>query len=249
MDPKKAAETHLKGVERLLSVKMAKELKGLKPLCRIPEDLNQACGYFGGVSEIRERVLKAVTRRLFRQDIRSREAFSEVQKKVRPELSAAIQDLGARVVEVVRAYHQTRTFLYTTETASTGKTARALCQALREDLADLVPSDFPVRYTRERLGHLPRYLKAMVLRAERGTNDPAKDAKKAEELLEFQEDLKTLKEGLSPDSTTEKRQAVADFRWMVEEFKVSLFAQELKTPYPVSQKRLKRRVQEIQRMI
>jgi ATP-dependent helicase HrpA len=248
-DPVKAAEIHLQGVERLLSLKMAKELRGLRTLCKIPEDALAACGYFGGLTAVQGYVLESVTRRLFRRDVRSGEAFTALQTEIRPKLSAAIKELGDRVVEVIRAYHETRTFLHTMEKASNSRAALGLCQKIREELAHLVPIDFPKRYDEDRLGHLPRYLRAMALRAERGINDPTKEEKKGAELMEFQDALKSLQKNLAPESTLKKKAAVADFRWMVEEFKVSLFAQELKTPYPVSKKRLRRRVQEIQRMI
>ena len=47
----------------------------------------------------------------------------------------------------------------------------------------------------------------------------------------------------------EKLKAIEDYRWMIEEFKVSLFAQELKTAFPISRKRLEMKVQEIERII
>jgi ATP-dependent helicase HrpA len=54
---------------------------------------------------------------------------------------------------------------------------------------------------------------------------------------------------LSVYASQEKRQAVEAYGWMVEEFKVSLFAQELKTPFPVSAKRLEEKRKEIDRMV
>ena len=56
-------------------------------------------------------------------------------------------------------------------------------------------------------------------------------------------------EGLSPHSSREKGEAVEAYGWMVEEFKVSLFAQELKTRFPVSRKRLEEKRKEIERML
>ncbi|MCP4367433.1 MAG: DUF3418 domain-containing protein, partial [Deltaproteobacteria bacterium] len=55
--------------------------------------------------------------------------------------------------------------------------------------------------------------------------------------------------GLSPRASTEKKEAVEEYFWLVEEYKVSLFAQELKTAIPVSKKRLEKRRKEIERMV
>ncbi len=54
---------------------------------------------------------------------------------------------------------------------------------------------------------------------------------------------------LPPYASEEKRQALAEFVWMIEEYKVSLFAQELKTAIPVSRKRIEARMGDIQRML
>ena len=58
----------------------------------------------------------------------------------------------------------------------------------------------------------------------------------------------TLRE-LPSYASEEKRRALADFGWMIEEYKVSLFAQELKTAIPISRKRIEARMAEIQRIL
>jgi ATP-dependent helicase HrpA len=57
-----------------------------------------------------------------------------------------------------------------------------------------------------------------------------------------------MKDGREPKPSQEKIEELETFRWMIEEFRVSLFAQELKTPYPISSKRLRKKLGEIQRM-
>ena len=89
----------------------------------------------------------------------------------------------------------------------------------------------------------------MKLRAERGANDPEKERSKAAQVDAFTEALHRMTAELSPRASQNKRQALEDYRWMIEEFKVSLFAQELKTPFPVSSKRLEKKRKEIERMV
>ncbi len=96
------------------------------------------------------------------------------------------------------------------------------------DIARLVPPDFPAQTPFARLAHLPRYLKAIQVRAERAQHKPAKDAEKAAQLLPF--------EGWRKRVPLETREA---FRWLLEEFRVSLFAQELGTLESVSAQKLK----------
>ena len=80
-------------------------------------------------------------------------------------------------------------------------------------------------------------------------NRPEKDRIKSYQLENFVKTIHEISKTLSPQSTKEKRLALEEFRWMVEEFKISLFAQELKTLFPVSRKRLEERREEIERMV
>jgi ATP-dependent helicase HrpA len=97
-----------------------------------------------------------------------------------------------------------------------------------KDLERLVPGDFLARTPQTQLPHLFRYLRAVQIRAERATLSPAKDAEKAKQLAPF--------------AQWEKHVPVPQheaFRWLLEEFRVSLFAQELGTAQPASAQRLK----------
>ena len=101
-------------------------------------------------------------------------------------------------------------------------------QGMEEDLKRLLSSDFLAEIPHSRLAHWSRYLRAIQIRAERATLNPARDAEKMKQLLPF-----TGWQQQVPDSKQE------EFRWMLEEFRVSIFAQELGTSEPVSAQRLK----------
>ena len=64
----------------------------------------------------------------------------------------------------------------------------------------------------------------------------------------FSDSLDELLKNMSPSVTDEKRKAIEEFFWWLEELKVSVFAQELKTAIPMSKKRLKKKLEEIKRM-
>ncbi len=83
---------------------------------------------------------------------------------------------------------------------------------------------------------MPRYLKALATRMERAKLNPVKDKERAQQVAPYLARLKALR--ANPPAAHEARQRVEEFRWMVEEFKVSLFAQELGTAFPVSPKRM-----------
>lgn len=98
---------------------------------------------------------------------------------------------------------------------------------LEADLARLVPGDFLLRTPHAHLPHVLRYLKAVRIRAERAGNNPAKDADKAALIADWDG-----WESYVPEANREV------FRWLMEEYRVQVFAQELGTAQPVSVKRL-----------
>jgi ATP-dependent helicase HrpA len=89
----------------------------------------------------------------------------------------------------------------------------------------LVPENFLAETPHDRLVHVPRYLRSVQIRAERAATNPSKDAEKARLLAPF-------RSAKPPEKHRE------EFRWMLEEFHVSIFAQELGTASPVSVRRL-----------
>jgi len=103
-------------------------------------------------------------------------------------------------------------------------------------LARLLPRDFIAATPPDRLQHLPRYLKAIALRLDKLRADPARDARLLAELrpleAQWQREDARLRRGGTTDAPLEQ------FRWLLEELRVQLFAQELRTPVPVSAKRL-----------
>jgi ATP-dependent helicase HrpA len=86
------------------------------------------------------------------------------------------------------------------------------------------------------LQHLPRYLKAITLRLEKWRADPARDAQRLAELKPLEQRFWRLVAERKGAQDTR----LQEFRWLLEELRVSLFAQELRTPQPVSVKRLEK---------
>jgi ATP-dependent helicase HrpA len=105
-----------------------------------------------------------------------------------------------------------------------------------EELESLLPRNFLLEIPFTRLPHITRYLKALGLRMERAKLNPAKDKERAALIAPYLAKLRALREN-PPKPAGVKKQA-EEFRWMVEEYKVSVFAQEVGTAYPVSPKRL-----------
>jgi ATP-dependent helicase HrpA len=113
------------------------------------------------------------------------------------------------------------------------------------DLQRLVPPGFMLLYDSGRIAQLSRYLKAVTVRAQRGVENLVRDKAKEQRAAPFEESLKKAVAGLDSKSSEHLRIKLEDLFWLLEEFKVSLFAQELKTAVKVSEKRLAKLCEEI----
>ncbi|MBW3908394.1 DUF3418 domain-containing protein [Neisseria meningitidis] len=158
---------------------------------------------------------------------RNEKAFKEQIKRARSRLPAVKEALSRYLQETAAAYAELNGKL--------GKHPPTHLLKLR--LQTLLAAGFATRTPWAQWPRLPIYLKAMTLRLEKYSSNPARDAAREADIQEleqmWQEKTDSLiKQGL-PISD-----GLAAFKWMIEELRVSLFAQELKTPYPVSVKRL-----------
>jgi ATP-dependent helicase HrpA len=111
------------------------------------------------------------------------------------------------------------------------------------ELAWLLPVRFLESIGFERLAEMPRYLKALLTRIERAKLNPVKDQERARQLAPYQDAVKKFQ--ATPPKSPEGQRAAEEFRWLVEEFKVSIFAQELGTKVPVSPKRLDQQLEQL----
>jgi ATP-dependent helicase HrpA len=114
------------------------------------------------------------------------------------------------------------------------RAAKEVGDDVSAQLARLLPKRFVALTPWAQLQHLPRYLKAVVLRLDKLRADPARDAS-------LMTQIRPLEQRWTRRLAEQRGVADArldDYRWLLEELRVSLFAQELRTPQPVSVKRL-----------
>ena len=144
---------------------------------------------------------------------------------------------------------------------------------IERDLDRLLPADFLDAYPLDRIARIPRQLEALKIRLGRARIDPEKDKAKSAQAEPYEFALERLEAGAAdagaersgrgqvyfssekliesrPDPLLkEKRRAVEELRRMVEEFKISLFAPEIKTAFPISAVRLARKIKEIEEIV
>jgi len=226
-----AEAEHRRGVERLLRRSLAAEIKQARRQLPLNGKTALKWAPLGSAETLRGDVLEAALNGLLADSdlgVRDRGGYERLKAGIAQALfRAAVQGL-ARAETIIEAHATLAPWL---EPPIIGF-ARANYDDLREQLAELVFPGFLREVAPERLQHYPRYLQAMRLRAERLRQDPARDqAKMLGVQLYWREYLKRRASGVDA-------RALGELRWLVEELRVSVFAQELKTPEPVSPKRL-----------
>lgn len=123
-------------------------------------------------------------------------------------------------------------------------TRKARYPGYERDVDRIVPPDFLAQTPYPRLVHLPRYLKAVAIRAEKAAHDPRRDAAREAEVRRLQARIDRIRSAGVPEAS--RRSVLEELRWMMEEFRVSQYAQELGTEAKVSSVRIERRLEAIE---
>ena len=224
-----AEQAHRLGVIELMKLQLKEQVKDLN---KGIQGFTQAAMLLKHINAdtLRDDLTQAVCDRAFIGEDelpRNEKAFKEQIKRARSRLPAVKEALSRYLQETAAAYAELN-----------GKLGKhPLTHLMRQRLQTLLAAGFATRTPWAQWPRLPIYLKAMTLRLEKYSSNPARDAAREADIQEleqmWQEKTDSLiKQGL-PISD-----GLAGFKWMIEELRVSLFAQELKTPYPVSVKRL-----------
>ncbi len=224
------AETR-RGVVRLLRIALVAQFRQLdKDLSR---ETALALKYrnFGSADTLRAELLDAIAARALLGDDdtpRSQKAFDRQKERAKPRIAVVKQALLRDVAEILDLHVQVAARL----------NAKPQFTAVMRDehahLAALVTADFITATPWAHLKDLPRYLRGILKRLEKLPAAEQRDARGMAGVLTLQNKYlarRALVTGSAPA-------ALEDFRWQLEELRISLFAQELKTPYPVSVKRL-----------
>ncbi|WP_159813448.1 ATP-dependent RNA helicase HrpA [Actinomyces sp. zg328] len=171
-------------------------------------------------------------------EVREKAAFDELAGAMREGLEDEVHRIALIVVRALEAQREVQDAV----DAHASLALLTTLQEVREQAAALIADGFITATPTGRLRHLPRYLKALAMRVERAASSPsaaAQDAAlayQAREALAGVERARERAAALPPDAAREA--ALAEARWMVEELRVSLFAQTLGTSQKVSPQRI-----------
>lgn len=224
-----AEQAHRQGVIELMKLQLKEQVKDLN---KGIQGFTQAAMLLKHINAdtLRDDLTQAVCDRAFIGEDelpRNEKAFKEQIKRARSRLPAVKEALSRYLQETAAAYAELN-----------GKLGKhPLTHLLRLRLQTLLAAGFATRTPWAQWPRLPIYLKAMTLRLEKYSSNPARDAAREADIQELEQMWQEKNDGLVKQGLPVSDDLTA-FKWMIEELRVSLFAQELKTPYPVSVKRL-----------
>ena len=226
-----AEQAHRQGVIELMKLQLKEQVKDLN---KGIQGFTQAAMLLKHINAdtLRDDLTQAVCDRAFIGEDelpRNEKAFKEQIKRARSRLPAVKEALSRYLQETAAAYAELNSKL--------GK--HPLTHLMRQRLQTLLAAGFATRTPWAQWPRLPIYLKAMTLRLEKYSSNPARDAAREADIQELEQMWQEKTDGLVKQGLPVSDDLAA-FRWMIEELRVSLFAQELKTPYPVSVKRLRK---------
>lgn len=228
--PDEAARIHRAGLRRLFALQLKEPIKYLEK--NLPGLREMAIQYMslGTQDELRDQLIAtALDRACLQEPLPADDAsFHARRDEGRSRLNLLAQEIARLVGQILAEYAGLAKKL------AQAKPFPAAHADMQGQLAALVGKRFVVDTPYAQLAHFPRYLKGIALRIDKLKADPARDARQAAELQPLAQHYQrsVAQRGGVADAR------LAEFRWLLEELRISLFAQELRTPMPVSVKRL-----------
>jgi ATP-dependent helicase HrpA len=238
-EPDMARRQHRAGLRRLLALQLRDALKYLEK--NIPDLRAMAVAYLqvgrtpegaggGSADELRDQIIDVALDRAFLLDPLPTDAASFARRvdEGRGRLTLIASEI-ARLAGVILIEHSAAL-----RKLKDARAPKEVNDDVNAQLSRLLPKRFISTTPWAQLAHLPRYLKAVVMRLDKQRADPARDAQRLAELRPIEQRYwRHLAERKGVQDTR-----LDEYRWLIEELRVSYFAQELRTPQPVSAKRL-----------
>ena len=245
-EPDMAASKHRAGLRRLFSLQIKDALKYLEK--NLPDLQKMATSYMmvgraadnsggGTLEELRDQIIEVALDRAFLLDPLP---TTEAEFKKRVDEGRGRLTLIASEVARLAAGILTEFALAQRKIKDTKNAAEAVADTAVQ-LQRLVPKRFLAVTPYGQLQHFARYLKAITARLDKYRADPARDAARMAELKP--QDQRYWRLVAERKGATDAR--MQEFRWLLEELRVSFFAQELRTPQPVSVKRMEKAWQQL----
>ncbi|MEN8210877.1 MAG: ATP-dependent RNA helicase HrpA [Thermodesulfobacteriota bacterium] len=245
-----AYDSHIQGINQLFQNSCPNYFKALKKDINTSAGIKQMAPFFTGQTKFQHSLFNLVTNTLFAKNIRTKKEFTDYGQKELKNLYNSGQKFISTFLEIGKKYQTCFELIQKLSLQHQKKRKTfTILSDLFKNLKNLVPHNFPDIYTYQRITNLHRYIACIAIRAQRAADNPVKEEKKILQLAKYNRHLDSLLSSLSQRSTLEKSQQIEEFFWLLEEYKISLFAPEIKTAVKISEKRLDKFLSRLSTMI
>jgi ATP-dependent helicase HrpA len=235
-DPELARNAHRLGLKRLFALPMRETIKALHKQLPGARDLGLLFMSIGNADDLMTQVIDlAIERSCLMEPLPTNaDAFKERLNQGKPKLALIAQEVARHALGSLQAYADLQKRMAQLKALSSTAHADVNTQ-MQQLIHQRFVSDTPYEY----LVHLPRYIKAAIMRIDKLRANPSRDAQCQQEWQSLANPwIKMMQAQKSYGGAIDPR--LNDFRWQLEELRVALYAQELKTPTPMSSKRLQK---------
>jgi len=233
-----ARKQHAQGLRRLFALGNKDTLKALQKQLPGVRELGLLFINIGSVENLIEQILNLSIERAFMTEPlpNNAEQFSDRLQAGKPRLTLIAQEISRHALAALQAYADLQKKMAQAKAASAAAFAD-----IQTQVQGLIFPKFVAEIPYAQLVHLPRYLKAIAMRIDKMRSNPPRDAQCQKDWESVARPWQKLMQGNKGSAyVMTEDQALQDFRWQLEELRVALYAQELKTPTPMSLKRLEK---------
>ena len=233
-----ARKQHAHGLRRLFALGNKDTLKALQKQLPGIRELGLLFINVGSVESLIDQILNLSIERAFLNEPlpNNSEQFTERMQAGKPRLALIAQEISRHALAALQAYADLQKKMAQAKAASPSAYAD-----IQSQVQGLIFPKFVADIPYAQLVHLPRYLKAIAMRIDKMRSNPSRDAQCQKDWESVARPWQKLTQGSKgANYAMTDDQALIDFRWQLEELRVALYAQELKTPTPMSLKRLEK---------
>ena len=233
-----ARKQHAHGLRRLFALGNKDTLKALQKQLPGIRELGLLFINVGSVESLIDQILNLSIERAFLNEplLNNAEQFTERMQAGKPRLALIAQEISRHALAALQAYADLQKKMAQAKAASPSAYAD-----IQSQVQGLIFPKFVADIPYAQLVHLPRYLKAIAMRIDKMRSNPSRDAQCQKDWESVARPWQKLTQGSKgANYAMTDDQALIDFRWQLEELRVALYAQELKTPTPMSLKRLEK---------
>jgi ATP-dependent helicase HrpA len=246
-----AVQLHRGGVRRLIMLGLAKEMRYLRKnlphldrmrlyYAKVPATTDER--QIKAAANLEEALVSLIVDRCFlegRPDIREESVFKERLERHRGELMSQANQVCDQLMSILDRYHQVRKAL----SAITQKNWLDSVRDMQAQLDRLIYQGFMTEVAESNLHDYPRYLDGLLKRIEKLPHAAGRDRQRMGEMAELLQQWSSWEAQCREEGRLDAR--VDEIHWQLEELRISLFAQEIGTAFPVSVKRISKRWKEL----